>query len=196
MGFDPKVAEARLALNLIETTEMPKLAWDALEAGLDGPAIRRLAALEFPTFFQIRDSLPRVMEEMHLMKLGGGEAALHLAKMRAQEVLRSNAHVLRHVGDFHYFWVQADYCDELREYGILGEEAYNRWPVTWGKLRRRSAFGSLTSLRDWLPPDFWNPRAAAQLKIPEDAARPRQTRVPAPALPAPRCLRRTGGRSA
>jgi hypothetical protein len=91
MGFDPKAAEARLALNLIETTEMPKLAWDALEAGLDGPAIRRLAALEFPTFFQIRDSLPRVMEEMHLMKLGGGEAALHLAKMRAQEVLRSNA---------------------------------------------------------------------------------------------------------
>jgi hypothetical protein len=124
MAFDAKVAEARLALDLIETTEMPKLAWDALEAGLDGPAIRRLAALEFPTFFETRDLLPRVMEEMHLMKLGAGEAAPRLAKMRAQEVLRSNADVLQHVGDFQYFWVQADYCYELRAYGSLGEEAY------------------------------------------------------------------------
>ena len=28
---------------------------DAVEAGLDGPAIRRLAALEFPTFFQVQE---------------------------------------------------------------------------------------------------------------------------------------------
>jgi len=113
-----------LALNLIETTEMPRLAWDALEAGLDGPAIRRLAALEFPAFFQVRELLPRVMEEMHLTKLGGGEAALRLDKIRAQEVLRSNADVLRRVGDFPCYRVQADYRDELRDYGSLSEEAY------------------------------------------------------------------------
>ncbi len=47
-----------------------------------------------------------------------------MAKIRAQEVLRSNADVLRHVGDFHYLWVQADYCYELDEYGSLGDEAY------------------------------------------------------------------------
>ncbi len=47
MAFDPKVAEAQSAFNLIGTTDIPNLAWDALGAGLDGPAIRRLAAFEF-----------------------------------------------------------------------------------------------------------------------------------------------------
>jgi len=37
MTFDPKATEAQLALNLISSADMPKLAWDALEAGLDGP---------------------------------------------------------------------------------------------------------------------------------------------------------------
>jgi len=69
MAFDPKISEAKLALNLISSVDMPKLAWDALEAGLDGPAIRRLAALEFPTAFQVREVLPDAMEEMQLAKL-------------------------------------------------------------------------------------------------------------------------------
>jgi hypothetical protein len=69
-------------------------------------------------------NFPPFSKEMHLTKLAGDEAALRLAKTRAQEVLRSNADVLRHVGDFHCHWVQADDCDELRDYGSLGEEAY------------------------------------------------------------------------
>jgi hypothetical protein len=64
MAFESRVVEARLALNLISSTEMPRLAWEALEAGLDGPVIRRLAAFEFPTFFQVQEALPQAMEEM------------------------------------------------------------------------------------------------------------------------------------
>lgn len=46
MAFDSKIAEAKITLHLISVLDMPKLAWDALESGLDGPAIRRLAALD------------------------------------------------------------------------------------------------------------------------------------------------------
>ncbi len=53
MTFEPRALEARVASNIISSTDMPALAWDAIEAGLDGPAIRRMAALEFPTFFDI-----------------------------------------------------------------------------------------------------------------------------------------------
>ena len=124
MAFDPKVVEAQLALNLVSTTDMPKLAWDALEAGLDGPAIRRLAALEFPTAFQVREVLPSVVKEMHLAKIGEVEAALRLAKLRAQEILRSNSDPFKHLRDFEHLWIQAHYCRELQEYGNLDDEVY------------------------------------------------------------------------
>jgi hypothetical protein len=47
MFFDRKLLEEQVALKRIH--HIQKLAWDALEAGLDGPAIRRLAALEKPS---------------------------------------------------------------------------------------------------------------------------------------------------
>ena len=124
MTFEPRVAEARLALNLISSTDMPRFAWDALEAGLDGPAIRRLAALEFPTVFQVREVLPQVMIEMHLAKLGESEAALQLAKLRAQEILRSNLDPLKHLRDFEQLWILAHHCRELQEYGNLDDEVH------------------------------------------------------------------------
>jgi hypothetical protein len=48
MGFEREVVEAELALGRIAAEDLPKLAWDALESGLDGPATRRLAALDEP----------------------------------------------------------------------------------------------------------------------------------------------------
>ena len=63
---------------------MPKLAWEALEAGLDGPATRRLAALHVPTFFEVREILPKVMQEWGITELSPAQAALKLAKRRAR----------------------------------------------------------------------------------------------------------------
>lgn len=124
MPFDPSAVEARLALNLISSTDMPRLAWDALEAGFDGPALRRMAAFEFPTFFQIQEVLPRAMEEMHLGKLDNAEAAVRLAKMRAQEIVAANSDTFKHLRDFEQLWIEADYCQELVEYGNLDDEVY------------------------------------------------------------------------
>jgi hypothetical protein len=44
VAFDRQLIEAQLALGLIGSSDMPGLAWDALEAGLDGKYIRRLGA--------------------------------------------------------------------------------------------------------------------------------------------------------
>jgi hypothetical protein len=124
MAFEPLAVEARLALNLIASTDMPALAWDAIEAGLDGPAIRRMAALEFPTFFEVQEVLPQAMKEMRLSRLGEGEAALRLAKLRAQEILATNSDPFKHLRDFEHLWLESHYCRELRDYGNLDDEVY------------------------------------------------------------------------
>jgi hypothetical protein len=124
MPFDRELVEAQLALQRVGTTDMPKLAWDALEAGLDGPATRRPAALQFPTFFQVREILPRIMQEWKLAQLSPEQAAVRLAKRRAREILQSNSDPLKHANDFYHLWVEADYCRELAEYGAFPDEVY------------------------------------------------------------------------
>lgn len=101
---------------------MPKLAWDALEAGLEGPATRRLAALHFPNFFEVREILPKVLHEWGIRQLSREQAALQLAKRPAREILQSNEDPFKHSYDFFSLWVETDYSRELAEYAELAEE--------------------------------------------------------------------------
>src|ERR1019366_267038 len=79
--FDRQLIEAALALELIPPAGMPELAWDALEAGFDGRAIRHLAALEQPTYFEIAPLLSKAKAEMGLSEVTKGEAALRIGKL-------------------------------------------------------------------------------------------------------------------
>lgn len=124
MPFDREIIEARLALDLISSNEMPKVAWDALEAGLDGCAIRRLAALENPTWFQVQKVLPQAAQEMQLAKVTVGEGALRIARRRAQEILETGADPTRYTRELEYLCIRADWPDELSGYGSLDDEVY------------------------------------------------------------------------
>jgi hypothetical protein len=124
MPFERKLIEAQIALNLIASADMPRIAWDALEAGLDGPGIRRLAALERPTFFEVREVLPRASEEMGLSTVGMAEAALRVAKCRAAEILESGDDPLLHTRDFEHLWVRAGYPREIASVGHLYDDVY------------------------------------------------------------------------
>jgi hypothetical protein len=68
--FDRELIEAKLALNLIASADMPSIAWDAWESGLDGPATTtRLGALERPTYFEVSEVLQSVMKELGLSQI-------------------------------------------------------------------------------------------------------------------------------
>lgn len=123
MPFDPKVIAAQLALNLIVSSDFPQIAADALEASLDGPAIRRLAALDSPSFFEVQPILTQAFEEMHLPKLEKTEAALFLSKRRARHILENNSDPLRYVGAFERLWIETDYAAEMQSFGTLSDEA-------------------------------------------------------------------------
>jgi hypothetical protein len=124
MPFDRELVEAQLALRRIATADMPKLAWAALEAGIDGPATRRLAALQSPTFFEVREVLPKAMQEWQLTNLSPQQAAVRLVNRRAREILQSNDDPLNHSYYFRQIWMEVDYCGELAEYGELSDDVH------------------------------------------------------------------------
>jgi hypothetical protein len=124
MIFDRELVEAKLALGLIPSEDMPAVAWDALEAGLDGSGITRLAALEHPTFFEVAEVLPKAKVEMVLVDLSVGEAALRIARRWAAEILERGEDPLRHTKEFWRLWIKADYSRELQSVGTLDDEVW------------------------------------------------------------------------
>ena len=122
MPFDRELVEARMALNLITTDDMPKLAWDALESGLDGPAIRCLAALVQPTWSQVEEVRANAMKEMKLANLTVSDAACRFARWRAHEILQSGEDPLRYTREFEQLWIRSRYSREMRVFGTLDDE--------------------------------------------------------------------------
>jgi hypothetical protein len=122
--FDRELIEAKLALNLIESPDMPKIAWDALEAGFEGTATIRLAVLEHPTYFQVAEVLPAVMQELGLSQIPVGEAAARIAKKIAEEILQSCDDPLKHIRDFEALWIRSDYAHELGDLGTLYDDVW------------------------------------------------------------------------
>lgn len=126
MPFDRSLIEAHLAMELIASADMPKIAWDALEAGCDGPATRRLAALEKPTFFEVRDLLPRAVEEMGLKQIDIREAAIRIAKNLVAEILESGVDPVPRTRELEALWIRSGNCRELQEIGTLDDDVWLR----------------------------------------------------------------------
>lgn len=124
MPFDREVIEAKLALDMIASAEMPSIACDALEAGLDGAAIRRLAVLERPTYFEVAEVLPRAMRELGLAQIPIGEAALRIAKRIVTQILASGDDPLLHLRDFESLWVCSKYASEITSLGTLYDDVW------------------------------------------------------------------------
>ncbi len=122
MPFDRELIEAQLALKVIATSDTPTIAWDALEAGLDGSAIRTLAALNHPTWSELDLALPRAMQEMQLAVITIGEAARRFAIQRAKEIIHTGKDPLRHAMEFERLWIRAAYTQDLYSVGTLAED--------------------------------------------------------------------------
>jgi hypothetical protein len=122
--FDPKLVEAKLALKRIGPDEMPGLAWDALEAGLDGPSIRRLAALTTPSGWETDQIVPSFMAEAGLKPITTREASIRLARQLAHRILSEELDPLNHTRDFELLWIEADHPSEIQDAGLLDDEKY------------------------------------------------------------------------
>jgi hypothetical protein len=124
MPFTPRIVEARLALKLIKPEEFPSLAMDAIEAGLDGPVICRLAGLIQPTGYEVDMYVERFMTEAGLAHISTKTAAFRLAQDIASETLRTNADPLLATRDLYCLWLAADYARSVQELGTLDDDIY------------------------------------------------------------------------
>jgi hypothetical protein len=122
--FNPKLVEAKLALKRIGPSEMPALAWDVLEAGLDGPSIRRVAALTNPYGWETDQILPTFMAEAGLKTITPREALIRPARQLAHQILSEGLDPLEHTRDFELLWIEADYAAEIQAAGTLDDEWY------------------------------------------------------------------------
>jgi hypothetical protein len=93
--FDRQLFEAKLALNLIASADMPRIALDALEAGIDWTATRRLAALERPTYFEVARGSSACHKEWEIVQIPIGEAALRMTCERSQPTPKGRPLIMR-----------------------------------------------------------------------------------------------------
>jgi hypothetical protein len=122
LSFDPQLVEAKLALGSIGPEKMPNLAWDALEAGLGGPSIRRLAALVNPSGWEVDQFVPAFMVEAGLKSISLREASVRLARQLASRILSEGLDPLLFTRDFEALWLGGDYPSALAEIGYLHEQ--------------------------------------------------------------------------
>ena len=108
MPFDPHLVEAKLALGMIGPDEFPALAWEALEVGLDGPSIRRLAALIMPTGWETDQLVPAFMMEAGLERISHQESSVRLARRLARRILSEGLDPLAYSREFELLWIKAD----------------------------------------------------------------------------------------
>jgi hypothetical protein len=130
VAFDREFVETQLAMKLVRYEDMPKIAWDALEAGLDGRAIRRLAALVQPGWSELERVLPAAMVEMGLREISAEEAAIRFARHRARELVSTGEDPLPYSREFEWLWIQSGYATELMRLGTIDDELY------WGEKRK------------------------------------------------------------
>ena len=107
---------------MIGPGEMPALAWDAMEAGLDGRFIRRLAALVRPTGWETDQILPAFKAEAGLNSISVAEASVRLARHLAIRILSEELDPLVYSRDFEVLWIRADYSSEIQELGSLDDQ--------------------------------------------------------------------------
>jgi len=107
---------------MIGPDEMPALAWDALEAGLDCPSIRRLAALIKPSGWETDQIIPAFMAEAGMKSISRREASIRVAVQLARRILREELDPLAYSRDFEVLWIRADYPTEIQEVGSLEDQ--------------------------------------------------------------------------
>ncbi|HEY0163229.1 MAG TPA: hypothetical protein VGB69_11165 [Edaphobacter sp.] len=122
MSFDLAHFEAEVALKLIPTEQLPSVAQDALEAGFDGPHVLRMATLEPFAIWEIDQALPPMLAELGCHSIPPRDAAMLLARQRAQDILKTGENPLPSIPYFHRLMLAADCSDELAELGYFEDD--------------------------------------------------------------------------
>jgi len=85
--FSPDRVAARWYAGKIDESDWPAIAQDALEAGFDGPSLRRLAGLENVSHWEFSKHIEQALEEIGAKKLNANEAFDWCARDICREIV-------------------------------------------------------------------------------------------------------------
>lgn len=87
--LNPDLFVAKWYCGFIHSEDLPEFAADALEAGYDGPALRRLAGLIKPASTDIVDLFEKALAEIGTVKIQNAQqAAVLVARSTARDILQ------------------------------------------------------------------------------------------------------------
>jgi hypothetical protein len=126
--FNPDLFVAKWYCREVWTEDMPGFAAEALEAGYDGLALRRLAGLIKPNSMDVGDLFQRALLEIGTVKiLSQQEAVFFLSRMVATDIVEGRIDPQRGAGILAGYAAMLYYPPILNRFSQLGEMAF------WGE---------------------------------------------------------------
>jgi hypothetical protein len=119
-GLDRAISQ--FTLGKLPYSELPDLACNALELGIDGPSIRRLASLQKPSYFEVGHLFEQALREMGFRQWSKRDAAVFLSKAIGREVLAGQKEPLSGADEIWELCCAGDYRQELLVFGQLDQE--------------------------------------------------------------------------
>ena len=101
------------------------LAADALEAGLDGPTIRRVAGLIQPSGYETDHLTAAFMSEVCLAEISKKAAYARLVQTCAREIIETSADPLCSTRKLYDLWVAAEYPDIFEDIALFDDDGYD-----------------------------------------------------------------------
>jgi hypothetical protein len=115
-------AIAEHVLGKLSCADLPNVAVQALELGYDGPAIRRLASLDKPSYFGVGNLFERVAVEIGVGRVSKKDASIYLSKRIAKEILSGTKEPLAGAYEIWLLSAASDHPDELLVFGGLDQD--------------------------------------------------------------------------
>ncbi len=127
MSFDPNLFVAKCHCGLVGPEDMPGFAADALEAGFDGPALRRLAGLVKPCSSDVGGLFDRAIDEIGTVEIRSKEQGIFkLAKILARAIVDGRVDPILGAQGLSHYAFRAGYPAGLAEFEQLADE------LQWG----------------------------------------------------------------
>lgn len=122
MSFNLSTFEAEVVLRLIPANRLPAAAQNALDAGHNGPHLRHMAIADPQSSLLLDQHLPPMLTELGCRPISPAEAALRLARQRAQAILASHEDPLPALPHFRQLMLVGGEPEELLDLGYLGDD--------------------------------------------------------------------------
>ena len=131
MPFDPNLFVAKWFCSLVGPEDMPGFAADALEAGFDGAALRRMAGLIRPTSLDVGGLFERALDEIGVVEIRSREQGVFkLARILAKAIVDGQVDPILGARGLSYYAFLAGYPEGLAQFDQLADEP------SWGQYAR------------------------------------------------------------